>query len=307
MNRALLRRLAKWAGRLVAVAAVVFIAVALRRQWSEISARSLTLTLWLIVVGLGVAYGAAMMLVAETWHWLICDFARQTLPRRLTLPSYAVSQPAKYVPGNVFQYLGRHGWMARAGVANAALLKAMSWDIVLLLVAAGLFGIIAFLAFPMPIAFLSERLLRNLALAAGGLAVIGAVALAVSPRLQRLAGALRPRATTVVVALALLILFFTVQALIFATLGSAIAGHAIPQLATVAIISWVAGVLPLGTPGGLGTREAMVLLLAGPLIGPADALLLAGLYRLVTILGDIVCAGIGWLIARVPATADPAA
>lgn len=300
----MLRRAAKWAGRLIAVAAIVFIAIALRQQWSEISARPLAPTLWATVAGLGIAYGVAMMLIAEAWHWLICDFARQTLPRRLTLPSYAVSQPAKYVPGNVFQYLGRYTWMARAGVANPALLKAMSWDIVLLLVAAGLFGIIAFLAFPMPIAFLSEELLRTLALVAAGLAVVAAIALAVSPRLRRLVGTLRPRAPTVVVAILLLMLFFAIQALIFVTLGSAIAGHFVPQLATVAVISWMAGVVPLGTPGGLGTREAMVLLLAGPLVGQADALLLAGLFRLVTISGDGVCAGIGWMITRLLPAGD---
>lgn len=298
MNRALLRRFVLWAGRVIALAAVVFIVIALRRQWSEISARSLGPAVWLTVVGLGIGYGTAMLIVAEAWHRLISDFAGTPLPRRLTLPSYAVSQPAKYVPGNVFQYLGRHSWMARAGVANTPLLKAMSWDIILLLLAAALFGIIAFLIFPMPMVFLSERLLRNLALGAVALFVVAATALAFSPRLQRLVGVLRPRAATVAVVVPLLIVFFALQALIFAALGSVIAGEMVPQLATVAVVSWIAGILPLGTPGGLGTREAMVLLLAGPLIGQPDALLLAGLFRLVTIIGDAVCAGIGWLISR---------
>jgi hypothetical protein len=304
MNRALLRRLAKWAGRAFALAAVVFIVVALRRQWDEISARPPGPAVWLTVVGLGIGYGMAMMIIAEAWHRLISDFARTKLPRRLTLPSYAVSQPAKYVPGNVFQYMGRHGWMARAGVANTPLLKAMSWDIILLLLAAVLFGIVAFLVFPMPMAFLSERLLRGIAMVAGGLFVVMAIALAVSPRLQRLVGVLRPRVTTVAVVVPLLMVFFAMQALIFATLGSVITGQVVPQLATVAVVSWIAGILPLGTPGGLGTREAMMLLLAGPLIGQPDALLLAGLFRMVTILGDAVCAGIGWAISRLPGDGD---
>jgi hypothetical protein len=209
-----------------------------------------------------------------------------------------VSQPFKYVPGNVFQYLGRHGWMVRAGVANMPLLKAMSWDIVLLLVAAVLFGIIAFLVFPMPIAFLSESLLRGLALGTMALLLVAAVSLAVSPRLQSRFGTLRPRLATVATVVPLLMVFFAVQALIFAVLGSVIAGQPVPQLATVAVAAWIAGVLPLGTPGGLGTREAMVLLLAGPLLGQPDALLLAGLFRLVTIIGDAVCAGLGWGISR---------
>jgi glycosyltransferase 2 family protein len=304
MNRARLRWLANWAGRLIAVAAVVFIVLALRRQWSEISARSLAPATWLAVVGLGIGYGTAMLLVAEAWHRLICDFARSPLPRRLTLPSYAVSQPFKYVPGNVFQYLGRHGWMMRAGVANMPLLKAMTWDIVLLLVAAVLFGVIAFLTFPMPIAFLSEALLRGLALGIVALFIVAAISLAISPRLQNRFGTLRPRLATVAVVVPLLMVFFALQGVIFAVLGSVIAGQPVPQLATVAVAAWIAGVLPLGTPGGLGTREAMVLLLAGPLLGQPDALLLAGLFRLVTIIGDATCAGIGWGIARTTGADD---
>jgi glycosyltransferase 2 family protein len=305
MNRARLRWLAKWAGRAIAVAAVVFVVIALREQWREISARSLAPTVWLTVIGFGVAYGTAMMLNASAWHRLICDFARMPLPRRQTLASYATSQPAKYVPGNVFQYVSRHGWMIRAGVANTPLLKAMVWDIFLLLLAASLIAILGFLIFPIPVVFLSEALLRNLALAAAVVFVAGAVILAMSPNLQRWFGESRPRVTTIFAVVPLLMLFFVVQAVIFTGLGSIVTGEVVPQLATVAVLAWLVGVVPMGTPGGLGTREAMILLCAGPLIGQSDALLLAGLFRLVTIIGDITCAFIGWAILRLPKPLDP--
>jgi glycosyltransferase 2 family protein len=166
--------------------------------------------------------------------------------------------------------------------------------------------IVAFLAYPIPIAFLSEGLLRTAALAGAGLLLVAILALALSPHLQKVAGTLRPQPGTVGITILLLMIFFAIYAVIFVSLGSVVVGSPVPQLATVAIISWIVGYIPLGTPGGLGTREAMVLLLAGPLIGPVDALLLAGLFRLVTILGDAVCAGIGLLIAPVPVGVDPA-
>lgn len=298
MRRALLRRGATWLGRAVAGAAVVFVAVAVKREWGELSSRSLGTGVWMTVVVLGFIYGAALMIVAESWHRLISDFVRTELPRRLTLSSYAVSQPAKYLPGNVFQYFARHAWLVRAGVANKPLLKAMSCDVILMLLAATLVGIAAFLIFPMPIAFLSKELLQRVAVAVALLATIGAVALALIPRLQQLVGALRPRATTVVVVVPLLIVFFFIQGLVFSVLGHTITDRLVPQLVTVAAMSWMAGFVPLGTPGGLGTREAMVMLLAGPLIGEPEALMLAGTFRIVTVLGDITCAGIGWAITR---------
>ncbi len=142
MNRPQFRRVAKIGGRLVALAAVVFIVLALRREWTEIGDRRLPASVWPTVAALAIVYGGALLVLAEAWHRLICDFSRTALPRRITWPSYALSQPAKYVPGNVFQYVGRHGWMARSGVANGPLLKAVTWDIALLLFGAGLSALI---------------------------------------------------------------------------------------------------------------------------------------------------------------------
>lgn len=298
MNRAALRRLARIAGRLVTVAAFVFIALAIRREWGAVADRHLPLRIWPAIAGIAVVYGSALMFNAEVWHRLISDFARTRLPRRVTLPSYALSQLAKYVPGNVFQYVGRHGLMSRAGVANAPLLRAMTWDIGFLLIGASLTALLAFTLFPIDIAFLSAALLRDAAVVAGIAAVVAAAALSLSPWLARHVSAARPQVATAVTVIPLLLGFFTVQASAFTLVGALVTGQLVPQLATVAVIAWVAGFLPLGTPAGLGTREAVILLLAGPLVGPADAIVVAALFRLTTTLGDCVCYAIGVAINR---------
>ena len=298
MNRATLRRAGKIAGRLITVAAFVFIALAIRREWGAVADRHLPLRIWPAVAGLAVVYGSALMFNAEVWHRLISDFARARLPRRITLPSYALSQLAKYVPGNVFQYVGRHGMMSRAGVANAPLLRAMTWDVGFLLIGASLTAMLAFVLFPIDIAFLSAELLRDAAVGAALLAAIAAIALSLSPWLARQVSAARPQVMTAVTVIPLLLMFFTVQASAFTAVGALVTGAFVPQLATVAVISWVAGFVPLGTPAGLGTREAVILLLAGPLVGPADAIVIAALFRLMTTLGDCVCYAIGFAIDR---------
>ena len=293
MNRPALRRLARTAGRLVTVAAFVFIALAIRREWSAVADRHLPLRIWPAVAGLAAVYGTALMLNAEAWHRLISDFARTRLPRRITLPSYALSQLAKYVPGNVFQYVGRHGLMSRAGVANAPLLRAVTWDIGFLLIGATLAALLAFVLFPINVAFLSAELLRDAAVVAALVAVLAVAALSLSPWLARQVSAARPQVATAAVVIPLLLGFFTVQASAFTLVGALVEGRLVPQLATVAVIAWIAGFLPLGTPAGLGTREAVILLLAGPLVGPADAIVVAALFRLTTTLGDCVCYAIG--------------
>lgn len=292
-----LRLLGRIVGRLITVAAFVFIVIAIRREWEAVSARLLPLTVWPAIIGLAVVYGSALMLVAEVWHQLICDFSRTRLPRNMTLPSYALSQLAKYVPGNIFQYVGRHSVMSRAGVANAPLLRAMTWDIGFLLIGASLTALISFALFPIDIVFLSGEPLRNVAIGGAVAAVIMLAALRLSPWLSRQASAATPQAATAVISIPMIVCFFTFQATVFTSIGALVTGGFHPELATVAVIAWVAGFLPLGTPAGLGTREAVIVLLAGPLVGPADSIVVAALFRLTTSFGDCICFAIGFLIS----------
>lgn len=52
-------------------------------------------------------------------------------------------------------------------------------------------------------------------------------------------------------------------------------------------IAWSIGFITPGAPSGIGIREAILLLLLIPLSGEGPALILALLFRLVTIGGDI--------------------
>lgn len=298
MTRAGLRRVATWAGRALALAAITFVAISFAGQWRAIANRDMTAAIWAEVAAAGVAYGFLYLLIAEAWHRLIGDFAGRALPRYLTVASYAVSQLAKYVPGNVFSYLGRHAYMARGGVANAPLLKALSWEIAFHLAGSLLVVAVTILLLPAALGMLPTGPLQAGAIAALVGAVIFGILLLTSRKFSARLGTLRPRAGTAAMVLALNTAFFTAQAFVFTLLGLAIEGTMVWPLLTVGVLSWLAGFVPLGTPAGLGTREAMVLLLAGPLIGAADALLLAVLFRFTTTIGDLTCAGYGSLIAR---------
>lgn len=292
-------------GRIMAIAAFVFIALALNRQWSALRQVEIGRQVWLVVAALAVAYGCALMLVAEVWHRLISDFAATKFSRRLTLPSYALSQLAKYIPGNVFQYVGRHGRMARAGVPNGPLLRAVTADIIVLLIAAALTALCSDLLFPIHLPMPSVGSARLVLVTAVLVIAAAGVATIAGPRLVQSIRKSSPRRATLAAVIPLMMIFFTIQGFTLVSLAGAATGAILPQLATVAVISWIAGVLPLGAPAGLGTREAMILLLAGPLVGSANSLLIAALFRLVTTFGDIVCFGLGWAISRQPTPVGP--
>ena len=79
------------------------------------------------------------------------------------------------------------------------------------------------------------------------------------------------------------------------TLASAPA-YALPLAANAA--SWLAGFVIIGAPAGLGVREATFVALAGAALGEGQALLLIGLFRVVTFLGDTLFLAAGALLLR---------
>jgi len=52
--------------------------------------------------------------------------------------------------------------------------------------------------------------------------------------------------------------------------------------------SWVAGFLVPGAPGGLGVRESVLIFLLRDSVPAGDAVLGAVLFRIVTLLGDVL-------------------
>ena len=68
-------------------------------------------------------------------------------------------------------------------------------------------------------------------------------------------------------------------------------------LAAASAASWLAGFVVIGAPAGLGVREATFVALTGAALGEDHALLLIGLFRIVTFVGDtlFLAAGVGIL------------
>ncbi|WP_205599639.1 lysylphosphatidylglycerol synthase domain-containing protein, partial [Sandarakinorhabdus rubra] len=135
--------------------------------------------------------------------------------------------------------------------------------------------------------------------------------------LAALAGLLLPwpgrlrRAVPVLVAASLMaMLFMAALGVSFALVLNSLAPAgaplaALPFAAAIAVLGWLTGYLTPGAPGGLGTREAVMLVLLAGSVSEGEALIAITLFRLVTVLGDLVCFGVGWLLFRGTASPDP--
>ena len=234
----------------------------------------------------------------HVWRLLMSD-QNHRVPTRLAVQVFFISQLGKYLPGNVGQFLGR-GVLAKStgipvGVAVGTAVFEGIWNLVIGLTLALLstwvlydlvtvhsvnpaFGAKAgwLLALALVLPWLSVKVLNavlpNLSRKVGGGELL---------RLPRLR-------TSLLVSLLILINFMMLGYVLKLQAEVFFAAPDVDWLSITLLFSsaWVAGYVVPGAPGGLGVREAMMVVLLTPLTGAPVATGLAVSMRLTSLLGD---------------------
>src|SRR5215213_6472169 len=201
-----------------------------------------------------------------------------------------LSNLARYVPGNIWSYVGAVELARREGVARRVTLAVMALTQVLsvgVAVAAGLPVLLAERA----------RLGRPALLGAVVVAALGGLAVLFRGRLLELArrrmpgfdpGELTPSAGTV-------------TGLAFAALVAALhplAAGDIPLVVAAYAAAYAAGFLALLTPAGLGVREGVLVVALAPVLPAGPALVVALVSRVWMMLVELAGAAVAHLVAR---------
>jgi uncharacterized membrane protein YbhN (UPF0104 family) len=257
------------------------------------------------VVGAAAAYALALSVLALAWWRLTSALSATPAPPRPIMATWAATQYGKYLPGNVAHYALRHAWSRRYGLPHAGLGLASILEAALLLIAALGLTLLA-----------DTRQLRGLSMLDPRLAIALLVAMIVAlgialhfarsrAFLERWHVPTLPPTTTLVFCLACCATFFVVAAGLLDGLAHALGFEvdSFAMLLAASAASWAAGFVVIGAPGGLGVREAAFVALAGSALGEDKALLLIGLFRIVTFLGDTLLFAAGALMLR--GAADP--
>ena len=241
------------------------------------------------------------------WWRLVATLAPQAPPLRQTVATYAVSQYGKYLPGNVAHYALRHAWSRRYGVPHASLGLASILEAVLLLLAALGATLMADSERLRTLSRLDPRV--GIALLVGALVVLW-IALAWIRRHEAFSHLHVPPLppSMLAICIACYLAFFVLCALLLFGLARVlgIADASFAMLLAAGAASWLAGFVVVGAPAGLGVREAVFAALTGAALGESSALLLIGLFRAVTFLGDTLFLAVGAAVSREPPLAPPA-
>lgn len=291
-KRANLKKLAVWVGRFVLLAALIFLAFELRKHWSGISGWRPTGQDVALLFSLALIYALGLLLLAECWHWILKLFG--TLHRKLAYASFLITQVAKYLPGNVAHLIGRGLYVRGNGLKDGHIVQATLLEMAIIpsgaIVAIMILGCAGQLGAVLPFIPIWLWWLGSFAILASS-----AIAVGLSDRLGL---KLPPVLLDLSFSLGLSVLFMGLLGTVFAAIFLMLSHAPMAALAGSAILAWLVGYLTPGSPGGLGTREATLFALLSSLQMQDTALLAAALFRLVTVLGDLIAFLAGWLLFR---------
>ena len=251
------------------------------------------------LVAAAFAYALAMGFPALAWWRIVSGLAPHAPPALPTLGTYAASQYGKYLPGNVAHYALRHVWSRRYDIPHASLALASILEAALLVLGA-LAVVVGAGVRPAVVARLVDPRIAVVGV------VLALVALAIALRVVRRLGWFErrhvpmPAPSMMLAALACYVAFFLACAALVAALAHALGYPPVSfaLIAAASAASWLAGFVVIGAPAGLGVREAAFVALAGPALGEDRALLLIGLFRIVTFLGDTLVLAAGTAVLR---------
>jgi len=271
------RRILELAGNVLSLLAIVFIGERLYSYHGQLDAQQAA-ALALPVLFFSVVYAASCMLTALAWRGILAGLGPQ-LDGRQAMHIYGSSQIAKYIPGNVLHLVGRQVRGVACGIPALPLAKSMLWEVALLCVSGGLFGILILPHF-------LTGMGAGLSIVAY-LAVLGIAVLTVSK--WRDPG----RGRSVLLNSA----FLAVSGALFTLLLYRIEPSALADaptallIGTAYVVAWLAGFVTPGAPAGLGIRELVVYALLQPVAGDAEILAALIAARIVSVLGDLLFYG----------------
>lgn len=261
-------------------------------------------------VGIGMAaIGYSLIIPISSWAWrrLLSDMGVDKSWGELSI-IMAVTQLAKYIPGNIGQHVGRAAMSLSRGIPLRPYSISVVSETVLAVIAAAFIGVAGCAMSGMSAAILKQHSAVTMPTLIV-LACASALAIILTwHMLPRLLQRLTARQHKDGVHVALPRIGTLIHALIAYLMNYAIIGIGITAMVLLLLpdqqaqwplltgsfsLAWVIGFFAPGAPAGLGVREGLMLALLKFSYNQPDALLIVIALRLATTAGDIFCFAAG--------------
>lgn len=268
------KQLLRWTGSALSFLAIIFIVHKLKEYGSEIDYFLFT-SLFIPIIFLSLIYSASNLLLAFAWKDLLRHFG-VSIDHHLALRLYGISQIAKYIPGNIFHFVGRQAIGQEAGLAAWPLGKSAIWEISVLIATGCLFSILV-----APHFFPDMESIYSLVL------FVFAV-------LASIWSLNRWYSSWISKAFGLYTVFLIISALIFLVLlmllvpANLIQGPQIIVVCGAYVIAWLIGLVTPGAPAGAGIREIVLYSILNTVVNETELLTAIIFGRIITVGGDLI-------------------
>ncbi len=284
-----MKRGIKYVGFLIVLLSFAYIFRRVQPLWGHLSAAEIPSGLWMKCLFSSIVYGFYQVLIALAWWKLLCMLCSERCPPFLTVfRVFMRTQIWKYLPGNVFHFLGRIELMKKQGVRRGETTISLMYESILLLVSAVLLGGVS--ALDLGIRLKAQN---GFSFTWAGM---GIAALIVFLRglhrwkpgpLKDLPEMNRDRWVKLSHAVLLYLIYFLLYSVIMWIAVSGFDPSFSYWMAVTAVcLPWATGFVVPGAAGGLGVREAAMMLILTQFLSPVDSLILTAFMRIVTTIGD---------------------
>jgi hypothetical protein len=277
--------------------ALGFLAWFLAQRWSDATAMLDSLALWQPIAAFALMLAGKLVFVEVVRR--ILEAANAGRGIWLPFRAYSLSQLGKYIPGSIWQFVGRYGIYRSYGMASGRAVQFMLLENVLLIAVAFLISLGALPNFlDLALEWVSPPILAASVLAAlvGLLGVFGLSARVRGRVAVAVATGWRHRRLVVSVAglFAVMWVLFGLSAYVLLA-GEQVERPAFPLFViSLYALSYVVGFVVVFAPAGVGIREAVFTVGLAGLIAPEGALILAVSHRLLYVLADLLMGMVAW-------------
>ncbi|MCS7147898.1 MAG: UPF0104 family protein [Geminocystis sp.] len=236
------------------------------------------------------------------WSWIL-DLFKANLRGFSAICIYLVTNIAKYIPGNVWHFLGRVRAIEKKGDSLDLATVAVVIEPFLMAIAAALMTVVAFVFAEIE----NESWLLIWLIVTG---IVAVCLMGINPKVinfilektKKISGKccekqlvkypLKPLVGGIVF-LILRGMAFTVLLMAFIPLKTSI----VPVVIMAFSMAWLLGLIIPGAPGGLGVFEAVALaILEGKLLSSEKVIIVVAFFRVSSILAETIMAYLAWLL-----------
>ena len=295
-------------GTIVTVIALVFVVkkiVTMDVDWSMFaSGRIITL-----IGGCVLVQTAVILFMSMPWVRFVRILSGTNIPMKDALPVYTKSNLMKYVPGNIFQYVGRNQLAADLKISHVDVACATVLDIVCSMVTPLL--LIVVLMGKNMLELIRTYSTNFLLVLGAGIAVLVLLLLLLRWKfrepLQRYFEKYRKLLNRKILIRVLgVFLLYVVQYIISTAMYAVpavflfdVPAEKLGLFLGTYLFSWIIGFITPGAPGGIGIREAVMMLMCGSFLDTDTIMLYAVTMRLISTFGDIVAFLVGLLLDHI--------